>query len=99
MQGEGPTFGINGRFGSLEKKFNINFSKANSKFCFMIVVICLLMKKKIFKFKAESRNVNFPTQFCLGSMDLELLGQEKYLSMEMSMIFKSITILLLNLTY
>ena len=27
--GEGPTFGINGTFGSSEKKFNINFSKAN----------------------------------------------------------------------
>ena len=31
--GEGPTFGINGRFGPPEKKFSINFSKANKKFC------------------------------------------------------------------
>ena len=30
---EGLTLGINGRFGSLEKKFSINFSKANTKFC------------------------------------------------------------------
>ena len=31
--GEGPTFGINGSFGSLENKFSINLNKANSKFC------------------------------------------------------------------
>ena len=24
--------------------------------------------KEIFKFKIENKNVNFPTQFCLGSM-------------------------------
>ena len=24
--------------------------------------------KKIFKFKADNKNVNFPTQFCLGSI-------------------------------
>ena len=29
----GPTFGINGSFGSSEKKFSINFTKANTKFC------------------------------------------------------------------
>ena len=31
--GEGPTCCINGRFGSPEKKFIINFSKADTKFC------------------------------------------------------------------
>ena len=31
--GEGPTFDINDSFGSLEKKFSINFIKANTKFC------------------------------------------------------------------
>ena len=30
---EGPTYGINGSFGSPEKKFCINFNKANTKFC------------------------------------------------------------------
>ena len=29
----GPTYGINGRFGSVEKKFSINFTKSNTKFC------------------------------------------------------------------
>ena len=28
-----PTFGINGNFGEPEKKFSINFTKANTKFC------------------------------------------------------------------
>ena len=28
--------------------------------------------KEIFKFKADSKNVNFPTQFCLGSISTEL---------------------------
>ena len=28
-----PTFGINGSFGAPEKKFDINFTKANTKFC------------------------------------------------------------------
>ena len=31
---KGPTFGINGSFGSPEKKFSINFSKANTKILF-----------------------------------------------------------------
>ena len=33
MLGEGPTFGINGKFGSSEKKLCINFTKANTKVC------------------------------------------------------------------
>ena len=31
--GERDTLGINGSFGAPEKKFNINFSKAKTKFC------------------------------------------------------------------
>ena len=30
---EGPTFGINGNFGSPEKKFSFSFSKAKAKIC------------------------------------------------------------------
>ena len=30
---ESPTFGINGRFVASEKKIDINFSKAKTKFC------------------------------------------------------------------
>ena len=32
LLGEGPTYGINGSFGSPEKKFSINFSKGKTKF-------------------------------------------------------------------
>ena len=32
LLGECPTYGINGSFGSPEKKFSINFTKANTKF-------------------------------------------------------------------
>ena len=31
--GEDPTFWINGSFGSPEKRFSINFTKVNTKFC------------------------------------------------------------------
>ena len=31
--GEVPTYSINRRFGSLEKKFGINFTRVNTKFC------------------------------------------------------------------
>ena len=56
--GEGPTYGING-----------SFSKARTNFCLsLIIVICLLMEKNAFKFRADNRNVNFLTQFRLGSI-------------------------------
>ena len=71
--GEGPVFGINGSFGSPEKKFSINFTKAKTKFCFSEHYNannnCLFVNgKEIFKFKADKKNVNFPAQFCLGSI-------------------------------
>ena len=64
--GEGPTFAINGRFGSPEKKFSINFSKANTKFCFSLHYngdnsYLFANGKEISKFKADNKNVNFPT--------------------------------------
>ena len=37
MLGEGPTYDVNRNLGAPEKKFNINFSKANTKFCFSLV--------------------------------------------------------------
>ena len=33
---ESPTFGINGKFGLPEKIYDINFTKANTKFCFCL---------------------------------------------------------------
>ena len=33
MLGEGLTYGINGSFGTQEKKISVNFSKATTQFC------------------------------------------------------------------
>ena len=70
---EGDTFGINGSISSPEKKFGINISKANTRFCLSLHYnvgnsYLLVNGKELFKFKADTRNVNFPTQFCLGSI-------------------------------
>ena len=60
-------------FGSPEKKLSTNFSKANTKFCLSLHHnhdnSCLFVNgKEIVKFKACYKNVNFPTQLCLGSI-------------------------------
>ena len=64
---------INGRFGSPEKKFSISFSKADPKFCLSFHYngnksYLFVNGKEIFKFKADSKNVNSPTQFCLRNI-------------------------------
>ena len=71
--GEGTTFGIIGSFGSPEKKFNINFSKGNTKFYLSLHYdtdnsYLFVNEKEIFKFKSDNKIVNLPTQFCLGSI-------------------------------
>ena len=53
--------------------FSINFSKANTKVCLILQYIddnsyLFVHGKKISKFKADDKNVNFPTQFCLGNI-------------------------------
>ena len=63
--GGGPTFRINGKFGS-QRKFSINFTKVNTKFYLSLhynaaiswLFICKW--KKVCKFKADIKNVNFP---------------------------------------
>ena len=88
MLGKGPTFGINRNFGAPEEKFDITFSKSNTKFCLSLHCnshnsYLFVNGKEIFKFKADNKNVNFPTQlnFVLEVflMDLVLLSLEKYL--------------------
>ena len=69
----GPIYGINGKSGSADKRFGINFTKSNIKFCLslhyiMMIIVMSVNGKEIVKFKANSKNVNFPTQFCLGSI-------------------------------
>ena len=66
--GEGSIYGINGSFGSLEKKFNISFTKGNRKFCLSLHYnpdnnYLFVNGKEIFKVKAKNKNANFPTQF------------------------------------
>ena len=68
MLGEEDTFGINRSFGAPEKKFSINFSKESTKFCLSLHyngdnIYFFVNGKEIFKFKADNKNVNFPTQF------------------------------------
>ena len=96
--GEGPIFGINGRFDSPGKKFSINFNKANTNFCLNMHYnannsYLFVNRKEIFKFKANNKNVNFPTQFCLRSIF------NGFSATESKKVIQSITILLINLTY
>ena len=67
------TYHINGSFGSQEEKFRINFSKTNTTFCLSLHYngdnsYLFANGKEIFKFKAKNKNINFPTQICLGSI-------------------------------
>ena len=69
--GEGPTYGINESFGSPEKNFSINFSKANTECCLILHYnadnsYLFVNGKEIYKFKAGDKNVNLPSQLCLG---------------------------------
>ena len=73
MLGEGPTYGIIGGFGAPEKKFSINFTTEKKKICLSLHdnadnSYLFVNGKEIFKFKAENKNVDFPTPFCLGSI-------------------------------
>ena len=67
MPGEGPTFGINGKFGSPDKKkFSINFSQGNTKFCLGLHYntdnnYLFVNGKEIFKFKADNKDFKFLT--------------------------------------
>ena len=50
-----------------------DFIKPNTKFCLSLHynadnISLFVNRKEIIKFKAENENVNFPTQFCLGSI-------------------------------
>ena len=83
---EGPTYGINGTFRSLEKKFSINFTKANTEFCLSLHCnadnsYLFVNGKEIFKFKADNKNVKFQLSFVseVFIMDLVLLSLDKYL--------------------
>ena len=70
---EGGTFGINGSFSAPEKKFSINFSDTNTKFCLSLHYnadnsYLFVNGKEIFKFRSDNKNINLSTQFYLGSI-------------------------------
>ena len=70
--GESPAYGINGGFGSPEKQTQ-SFIKANKNFCLSLHYNAnnshlFVNGKEMFKFKADNKNVNFLTQFCIGSI-------------------------------
>ena len=55
-----------------QKKTDIDFSKAKIKFCLSFYCnsdnnYLFVNGKEIYKFKASNKNVNFPSQFSLGS--------------------------------
>ena len=67
--GEGSTFVINGNFGTSDKKFDISFRKAYTKFCLSLHYnadnsYLFVNGKEIYKSKASNKNNNFPSRFC-----------------------------------
>ena len=105
--GLGPTYGINGKFGTTEKKFSINFTKSNIKFYLSLNYngdnsYLFVNGKEITKFKADNKNVNFRTRFCLGSISVGFSAiepREVSLNGNVYDFFQSTTIPLINLTY
>ena len=60
-------------FGSPETKVSIHFSKAKTTFYLRLHCdgdnsYLFINGKEIFLFKSDNKNVNFPAQFCLGSI-------------------------------
>ena len=56
-----------------KKSSSINFRKAKTKYCLSLHYngdnsYLFVNEKEICKFKASNKNVNFTTQFCLGSI-------------------------------
>ena len=43
MLGDGPSFGVDGRFGASEKKIDINFIKAKTKVCLSLDIILMIV--------------------------------------------------------
>ena len=65
--GEGPTYGINGSFGSPEKKFSINFSKENIKFC-LSLHYNFVLEVYLMELVLLSLALSGPQGFCLSKI-------------------------------
>ena len=61
--GKGPTDEINGSVGTTEQMFSILSSHYNDNDSYLFV-----NDEKIHKFKADNKNIDFNTQFCLGNI-------------------------------
>ena len=93
MLGEGPTFRINGSFGSAEKNFGSNFSEANTRFClilhyntdnsnfFINEKKSLSLRPTVKNSNSVSNSITFQLNFVseVHLMDLALPSLEKYL--------------------
>ena len=63
---DGPTVDINGKVGTAEGNFSIDFSKAKAEFCLSLNYkgdnsYLFVNGKEIYKLKADNKNDNFPT--------------------------------------
>ena len=68
------------------KKFSINFTKANTNVFLSLHYnadnsYLFVNGKEIFKFKANSKSVTFPTRFCLGSISNGFSNREEEVSL------------------
>ena len=77
-----------------KKETSTDFSKTNTKFCLSLHYsgdnsYFFVNGKEICKFKDSNKNVNFPNQFCLGSIS------NKFSYVEFQLIMKQS----INLTY
>ena len=101
---EVPTYDINGSFAVVEQKFSFNFTKAKTKFCSSLHYngdnsYLFINGIKIYNFKADNGIVNFPAEFCLGSIfngfvtvdskEVSLKGNEYDFSVDYNAIDKS----------
>ena len=84
--GEGPTFWINGSFGSPKKRLKLILLKQPQNFVWiyvvmLIIVICLLMEKKSQSLNPTIKMLTFQLNFVseVSLIDLVLLSLEKYL--------------------
>ena len=63
------------------KTFSINFTKTNTKLCLRLHYnadnsYLFVNGKEIIKFKADNKNVKFPSPFCLGNISDEFGATE-----------------------
>ena len=64
----------------IKKKFSFTFTTAKTRFCLNLHdsgdVFLFVTRKEIYKFRANNKNVKFPTQFGLGSVSEKIAAVE-----------------------